>query len=126
MITIDYKNSGSLHMQIKEGLKKLIVGKALKRDEKLPSVREMSVTLAVNPNTVQRAYRELESEGYIYSVSGKGSFVSSLDEKTSKENAEALYITLGEILTELSYLGESREKILSVIDKVYGNGEGKL
>ena len=77
MINLDYKYSKSLHEQIEHGIKQLIINGILTPDEQLPSVREMSVSLTVNPNTVQRAYKQLETEGFIYSVKGKGNFVSS-------------------------------------------------
>ena len=68
MIKLDYMDSRSLHEQIKDGIKSLIINKILLEDEQLPSVRELSISLTVNPNTVQKAYKELESEGFIYSV----------------------------------------------------------
>ena len=68
MINIDYRDPRSVHEQIEGGFRDLIVKGILSRDEQLPSVRELSVTLTVNPNTVQKAYKGLELDGYIYSV----------------------------------------------------------
>ena len=76
MISLNYRDSRPIYEQIKDGLRKLIVTGAMKPDEKLPSVRALAQQLSINPNTIQRAYNELESEGYIYSVPGKGSFAS--------------------------------------------------
>ena len=76
MINIDYRDPRSVHEQIESGFRDLIVKGILLADEQLPSVRELSVTLTVNPNTVQKAYTGLELDGYIYSVKGKGNFVS--------------------------------------------------
>ena len=59
MIRLDYKDARSLHEQIEDGIKELIIGKVIKAHEQLPSVRELSITLTVNPNTVQKAYKEL-------------------------------------------------------------------
>ena len=78
MIKIDYKNDKPLHEQITFGIKELIISGILKPDEQLPSVREMSVELTVNPNTVQRSYKTLEADGIIYSVRGKGNFVANV------------------------------------------------
>ena len=72
-ISINYRDSRPIYEQVRDGLRRLIVSGSLPLGEKLPSVRELSTQLTINPNTIQRAYRELESEGYIYTVSGKGS-----------------------------------------------------
>ena len=71
MLTIDYRSGESLYIQIKNNFKKMILSEALRENEMLPSVRQLASSLAINVNTVQRAYRELEQEGYIYSVPGK-------------------------------------------------------
>ena len=76
MLTLNYRDSRPIYEQIKDGLRRMIVTGAMKQDEKLPSVRSLATQLSINPNTIQRAYNELEAEGYIYSVAGKGSFVS--------------------------------------------------
>lgn len=72
MISLNYRDSRPIYEQIRDGLRKLIVTGALSADEKLPSVRALAAQLAINPNTIQRAYNELEGEGYIYSVPGQG------------------------------------------------------
>ena len=76
MISLNYRDSRPIYEQIKDGLRKLIVTGAISADEKLPSVRSLATQLSINPNTIQRAYNELEGEGYIYSVPGKGSFAT--------------------------------------------------
>ena len=80
MIAINYKDGRPIYEQVKEELRRLVVSGALRPGDKLPSVRELAGTLAINPNTIQRSYRELEAEGYITSVPGKGSFVSAREE----------------------------------------------
>ena len=79
MIQLNYRDTRPFYQQIKDNVRQLVVSGALKKDEKLPSVRDMAASLAINPNTIQRAYRELESEGYIYTLSGKGTFVAEVD-----------------------------------------------
>ena len=74
MVTINYRDGRPIYEQVKDDLRRLVVTGAMQPGEKLPSVRELAVLLAINPNTIQRAYHELESEGYIVSVPGKGSF----------------------------------------------------
>ncbi len=76
MILIDYKDKRPLFEQITERFKKLICSGGLSPDSRLPSVRSLAVELAINPNTISRAYHELESEGYIYTVKGKGCFTA--------------------------------------------------
>lgn len=76
MIMIDYKDTRPLYEQIVEKIKILILNGVLEADSKMPSVRNMAVDLSINPNTVQRAYAQLEREGFIYTVKGRGNFVS--------------------------------------------------
>ena len=71
MISLNYRDSRPIYEQIKDGLKKLIVSGAMAPDEKLPSVRALATQLSINPNTIQRAYNELENEGFIYSIPGR-------------------------------------------------------
>lgn len=115
MISIDYKDSRSLHEQIEDGIKTLIINKAIKQDEQLPSVRELSVILTVNPNTVQKAYKQLEAEGYIYSIKGKGNFVSSHSDVKDSKKINELYNNLQTILKSLIYLGENKAEIYDFI-----------
>lgn len=118
MIKIDYKNDKPLHEQISLGIKELIINGILKFDEQLPSVRELSVELTVNPNTVQRAYKSLEAEGIIYSVRGKGNFVSKIS-KESGTQTDLLYDVLQKTVKELAFLGESEEDVQNVIKNIY-------
>ena len=110
MINLNYRDSRPIYEQIRDELRKLIVTGALKRDEKLPSVRSLASELAITPNTSQRAYNQLESEGYIYSVPGKGSFASAsagADEARKQE----LTRQVRELLRELRYLGLTQEEL---------------
>ena len=114
MLNLDYRDARPIYEQIKDGLRRLIVQGALRPDEKLPSVRSMATELAINPNTIQRAYGELETEGYIYSVPGKGSFAAAVSEPLALRRAE-LQRRLSEIIQELRYLNVSDEEILSLL-----------
>ena len=75
MFSINYKDARPIYEQVKDNLRRAIITGLMKSDEKIPSVRDLAGQLAINPNTIQKAYRELEAEGYTYSVAGKGSFV---------------------------------------------------
>ena len=115
MIRLDYKDSRSLHEQIEDGIKELIIGKVMKAHEQLPSVRELSINLTVNPNTVQKAYKELEAKGFIYSIKGKGNFVAPVADARDEKKIAELYDTLRWAARELLYLGESKENIEKII-----------
>lgn len=118
MLKLDYKNDKPLHEQITQGIKDLIMSGVLLPDGQLPSVRELSVSLTVNPNTVQRAYKTLENEGVIYSIRGKGNFVATTVE-ADKRQLDSLYGALRETVLELAFYGESQSDINAVIDEVY-------
>ena len=74
-IIINNASQQPIYEQIVDKMQRLIAGGALEPDEKLPSVRSLAVELSINPNTIQRAYSELERSGFIYSVKGRGNFV---------------------------------------------------
>ncbi|MCR5521853.1 MAG: GntR family transcriptional regulator, partial [Lachnospiraceae bacterium] len=78
MININYRDSRPIYRQIKDEIKRMMMAGIIKPDQKLESVRELAVQTAINPNTIARSYRELEAEGFIYSVAGKGSFASNV------------------------------------------------
>ncbi len=118
MFSIDYKNDKPLHEQIQLGIKNMIMSGILAPNEKLPSVREMAVSLTVNPNTVQRAYKDLENEGLIYSVVGRGNFVAEVV-KRDDEHIKTLYKKLEGTLRELVWLEEPKPKIESIVEKIY-------
>ena len=114
MISLNYRDSRPIYEQIKDGLKKLMVSGALAADEKLPSVRALATQLSINPNTIQRAYNELEGEGSIYSVPGKGSFASgSMDADAARR--KELLTRVRELVTELRYLGVTDEELLAIL-----------
>ncbi len=111
MITLNYRDARPIYEQVKDGLRKLIVSGAIADGEKLPSVRQLASQLAINPNTIQRAYNELEAEGYAASVPGKGSFaVSGAREETDARRRE-LSARLRETAAELRAMGVTQREI---------------
>ncbi len=120
MIVLDYRDSRPLYQQVKDSLRRMMLTGLLEPDEKLPSVRSLATQLTINPNTIQRAYAELEAEGYIYSVAGRGSFVSAGDGEHLRRIAE-LTGRLVPLLEELKSLGYTREQLLAL----WEGGEGK-
>ena len=113
MITLSYRDGRPIYEQVKDSLRHLIVSGALPSNGKLPSVRELAASLAINPNTIQRAYRELEMEGYIYSIPGKGSFASPGQENAQR--CHALLAQFDEIAAELKWMGVSTQELIKRI-----------
>lgn len=110
MIILDYKDRRPIYEQVAEKLEELMLLGILGENEPLPSVRSLAMELSINPNTIQRAYAELERQGYIYTVKGKGSFVaenSVMKEKRKKD----LLIQVSEVIDEAIRLGISGEEI---------------
>lgn len=122
MIQLNYRDSKPIYEQIREGLRRLVITGAIAKDEKLPSVRELASELAINPNTIQRAYRELETEGYIYTVAGKGSFAAEQADVNGRRNEELLR-EFDEIVRELLYLSEDKEALIRRIEEIAEGGE---
>jgi GntR family transcriptional regulator len=119
LLNLNYRDSKPIYLQIKEQLRDLIVSGTLEAGERLPSVREIATQLAINPNTIQRAYRELEYEGYTYSVPGKGNFAGGRSD-IGAERKKILLKELGKIVSELMFLGMSVDEIA---EKIKTGGE---
>ena len=117
MIQLSYGNSKPIYEQVKDGLRQLMLSGVLTENAKLPSVRELAVKLTINPNTIQRAYRELESEGYIVSIPGKGSFVASGSSALSSRRAE-LKESFISAAKELRAIGVSEDELQSMLKEV--------
>ena len=115
MLSLNYRDSQPIYGQIKDGLRRLIVAGALEPNEKLPSVRALAMDLAINPNTIQRAYAELEREGFIYSVPGKGSYAVPSGPDAPAGRREALLDRLRELIAELRFLQVTDEEIAALI-----------
>ena len=123
MIQLDIGDHRPLYEQIRDKLKKMIIEGLLTEKDKIPSVREMAGILAINPNTIQKAYRELENDGYIYSVKAKGFFVSEIKENGDIEKIQELKEDIKPIIKELKFLGYKKERIFHLIEKIYEDGE---
>ena len=111
MLTIDVKSRKPIYEQIIDNIKELIIQGVYSRDMQLPSVRQLAGDLAINPNTIQKAYSELERQGIIYSLKSKGSFVSSNVDELRLERKEQLFKDFGRILEEMNKVGVSQNEI---------------
>ena len=116
MVHLDYRDVRPIYAQIIDSIKEQITAGILHTGEKLPSVRELASDLAINPNTIQRAYRSLEAEGWIVTVPGKGCFVSANSDCQTQERNRLLTI-FDETCAALASLGMTREELTERIRK---------
>ena len=119
MFQINLRSQRSIYEQIIDNIKELIIRGVLAEDSELPSIRELSRSLTVNPNTVQKAFKELEREGFIYTVKGKGSFVSPRgQEQVDRQAVKKVCADIRSSVQELTYLGVSAEEIRSMVAEI--------
>lgn len=114
MVTLDYRDARPIYTQICDGLREHIRTGILQPGDRLPSVRELATQLTINPNTIQRSYRQLESEGYIASVPGKGSFVCGI---RSESADNALWQALDRAVAALTDTGIDTMQIIRHIQE---------
>ena len=116
MVHLDYRDARPIYVQIIDGFKEQITAGILRAGDKLPSVRELAAALTINPNTIQRAYRQLEMEGWIATVPGKGCFVCS-DERLAEEEKNRLLAAFDEAAEGLAAFGISRDMLIARLMK---------
>ena len=117
MIQLNFRDSKPIYEQVEDGIRKLVVNNLIAADEKLPSVRELASKYALNPNTISRAYRELEEQGYIYTLNGKGTFVAA-NKKVNDMRKEELLQQFDELVKELSFLMVPTEQLVERVSNV--------
>lgn len=121
MILLDYKDSRPIYEQVGERLKEMMILGVLEEDGQMPSVRSLAMELSINPNTIQRAYAELERNGFIYSVKGRGSFVGSINRLREAKRQELMGEMKG-LAKEAKNLGMSREEFAQAAVQGYDEG----
>lgn len=114
MISLDYKDRRPIYEQVTDRLKELMAVGALPENTQLPSVRSLAAELSINPNTIQRAYAELERQGYIYSIRGKGNFAVET-ERLRDLKIDELKERLRAVIDEARKLGMTDEEVIAVI-----------
>lgn len=124
MFDIDVKSRVPIYEQITENVKRLIIQGVLLPEEKLPSVRSLAQELTINPNTIQKAYRELEREGYVISRPGKGSFVNDMTEAMNSAHIKTLTHEVEKLIRELVFLDVPGRFLKEIIDKAEQEKEG--
>ena len=123
MILLDYRDKRPIYEQVVEKLERLIVSGALEPLTKMPSVRSLALELSVNPNTIQRAYAQLEQDGYLYTVSGRGSFVTS--EKDWRENKQGKVLKEWQSITQNAKdAGIAESQLTACLRQIYESDQG--
>ena len=110
MLQLDYRDARPIYEQVKDGLRRLVVTGAIQERERLPSVRQLAASLAINPNTIQKAYEALEAEGYVYTVPGRGTFATAQTD-VSRERRETLLRQFDAVAAELEFLGVPADEL---------------
>ncbi|RHR20840.1 GntR family transcriptional regulator [Clostridium sp. AF19-22AC] len=121
MITIDYQSRIPIYEQIVERFEMLILKGVLEPDDQMPSVRSLALQLSINPNTIQKAYTQLEQQGYIYPVKGRGNFVSGSG-KLAEEKKQAFFQDLDALLAYGREIGITQNECRNYIDQYYSEG----
>ncbi len=122
MFSVDALSRTPVYEQLIEQIERYILIGVLKPGEQLPSVRAMSVSLAVNPNTIQKAYSDLDSRKIIFSVPGKGCFVSQNAADVIGNAKRDNIKQLSEMLLELKLAGTPKSELITLIDSIYDEG----
>lgn len=124
MITIDYKDKRPIYEQVVEKFGQLILRGVLKKDDPMPSVRSLALELSINPNTIQKAYQELDRMGYIYSVKGRGSFVKDR-EIVVEQAVEDVKDAIKTLVQKAHDAGISLTELIAMVEQIAKNEEGK-
>ncbi len=119
MIMLNMKSPQPIWEQIRDSIKKQILAGALRAQDKLPSVRALSGELGINPNTIQRAYTELESEGFVYSVVGRGSFVAEKNDVCIEVEKAKRLEDFKKTLDAALEIGVEKSLLIEIIEKEY-------
>lgn len=122
MIQLNYRDGRPIYEQVKDGIKQMVYNEVLSPDEKLPSVREMATRLAINPNTISRAYKDLEQEGFLYTQAGIGTFVNK-DLKVIDKRTQELYEEFDEVTKRLFCFSVTPEELSGRVQMLAKGGD---
>lgn len=120
MILLDYKDSRPIYEQVVEKLQELMLLGILEEDSQMPSVRSLATELSINPNTIQRAYGELERRGCLYTIKGRGSFVGSI-RRLKEEKREGLTVKMRELAKEAAGLGMTENEFTKLAQQEFAD-----
>ena len=113
---LDYRDGRPIYIQIVDDLRQQIALGVLPPREKLPSVRDLAAQLSINPNTIQRAYRQLEMEGWICTVAGKGCFACEKPSQ-AREEEDQLMEQFTQTARQLLALGHTRQELAARLEQ---------
>jgi GntR family transcriptional regulator len=123
MITVDMRDRKPIYEQLIDNIRTLAVQGHLKPDEHLPSVRQLAAELAINPNTIQKAYAELERQNVIYSLPGRGNFISPDIGSVAKQERQRQLEALGVMFRQAQNAGVEKSEIHTLLDTVYNESK---
>lgn len=128
MFQVDLMSRKPVYEQLIDQTERFILTEVLSAGDQMPSVRSLSMSLSVNPNTVQKAISELDSRGLVQTVPGRGCFITPSARERLAQRKRKKLDTLPEQFKELALVGVKREEIIACVDKVYNDleGEGNL
>lgn len=118
MILLDYRDKRPIYEQIVEKLEKMIISGGMEPLTRMPSVRSLAMELSVNPNTIQRAYTQLEQDGYLYTVSGRGSYVTAENEWRENKQSKVLK-EWQDITRQAKEAGLTEERLAEHLHQIY-------
>ncbi len=118
MLSLNYRDGRPIYEQVRDGVRRLVITGAIAEGEKLPSVRALAASLAINPNTIQRAYAALEEEGYLVSQPGRGAFARQGGGENPRRGE--LLRRFDDTVRELIFLGVSREELARRVSQTEG------
>lgn len=125
MIQVDIRSRKPLYQQLVDNIEELAARGFLQSDSQLPSVRTLAMELSINPNTIQRAYGELEKRGVIYSLPGRGSFIGGTLDELRESKRQQLIARLSAMLAEAYMLGITQEQVLALCHEVFTQAASK-
>ena len=127
-ITIDLRSRTPIYEQIIKNIKEQALSGILKPDEQIPSIRQLTQQIGINPNTIQKAYAELERQGIIYTFTGRGAFVSNSLEmrKLTDAKREEILKELENSVSEAKKFAVPKDSIKNIIDKIYNKNSGDI
>jgi len=124
VINIDYRDKRPIYEQLIEKIEDMAVRGIIEPDSQLLSVRQLALELSINPNTIQRAYAELERKGTIYSIKGRGSFISKDLEKLRTERKKSIFSELDNLYEKAVYIGIHKDELLSECERFFERQRG--
>jgi len=123
MLSLNYRDARPIYEQVRDGLRHLMITGAIAQGEKLPSVRSLAASLAINPNTIQRAYTALEAEGYLTTEPGRGAYAAGAGQGQQLRREELLR-QFDQVSSELLFLGMTRSELAARVRQAEEEGGG--